>query len=230
MKVKLLHFSGLATALQAAACCTSSEMPENPSPKALASALKSGHLSVLEHEKVSFSIEGISRVAETQLVRHRLASYSIQSGRYCTRDPTAYVVPDGVIRDSAIWEQYDSALKSLDEFLKDNGILAEDRRYLYPQGITTNIVMTCNLREFSHMCALRRCRRAQCEIGEAFDMMARAVTDEIEGIRETYVRLVHMDDAEKQVASELCDIIERLLEPQCKQLGHCPEARSCGRF
>ena len=41
------------------------------------------HMSPLEHISFSFAIEGVSRTLTHQLVRHRLASYSQQSQRYC---------------------------------------------------------------------------------------------------------------------------------------------------
>ena len=44
--------------------------------------MASGQTSTLEHASFTFVIEGISRTAEIHLVRHRIASYSIQSGRY----------------------------------------------------------------------------------------------------------------------------------------------------
>ena len=40
---------------------------------------ESGHLSPFEHISFTFAVEGVSRVATHQLVRHRLASYSQQS-------------------------------------------------------------------------------------------------------------------------------------------------------
>lgn len=55
-----------------------------------------GHESPLEHASFTFGIEGISRITEIQLVRHRLASYSIQSGRYVKRDSPSFVKPENI--------------------------------------------------------------------------------------------------------------------------------------
>ena len=52
-----------------------------------------GHESPTEHVSFSFAVEGISRITEIQLVRHRLASYSIQSGRYVKRDNPEFIIP-----------------------------------------------------------------------------------------------------------------------------------------
>ena len=45
--------------------------------------IERGHLSVIEHPSATFEISGISRACSHQLVRHRLASYSQESQRYC---------------------------------------------------------------------------------------------------------------------------------------------------
>jgi thymidylate synthase (FAD) len=41
--------------------------------------VESGHTSTVEHAVFTFAIEGISRACSHQLVRHRMASYSMQS-------------------------------------------------------------------------------------------------------------------------------------------------------
>lgn len=55
--------------------------------------LNLGHESPLEHASFNFAVEGISRILEVQLVRHRIASYSIQSGRYVKRDKPEFIKP-----------------------------------------------------------------------------------------------------------------------------------------
>lgn len=55
-----------------------------------------GHESPLEHATFTFAVEGISRVTEQQLTRHRIASYSIQSGRYVNRDNAKFYCPEDI--------------------------------------------------------------------------------------------------------------------------------------
>lgn len=49
----------------------------------LQNRIREGHESIIEHASVTFEISGISRAASHQLVRHRIASYSQESQRYC---------------------------------------------------------------------------------------------------------------------------------------------------
>ena len=74
--------------------------------------LSLGHESPLEHVSFSFAVEGVSRILETQLVRHRIASYSVQSGRYVKRDNPDFVVPIGILEgDFKTQAIYDDAIE-----------------------------------------------------------------------------------------------------------------------
>lgn len=189
--------------------CVSETMPElgdDDLLKSMKGAVKSGHESVLEHWSATFAITGISRVTEIQLVRHRIgASYSIQSGRYCARDPTNYVIPfDPKDRVKDAIEGFNIALRNLDEELQFAGIKEEDRRYFYPQGLRTNIVCTFNGRELKHLFSLRCCARAQKEIRELANKM--------------------LEECIKVAPNIFSDA-----GPSCVQRGYCVEGKkSCG--
>lgn len=71
-----------------------------------------GHESPIEHVSFTFGVEGISRIVETQLVRHRIASYSIQSGRYVKRDNPDFVIPEMIANNEEALGQYLDALES----------------------------------------------------------------------------------------------------------------------
>lgn len=189
--------------------CVSETMPElgdDDLLKSMKGAIKSGHESVLEHWTATFAITGVSRVTEIQLVRHRIgASYSIQSGRYCARDPTNYVIPfDPQDRVKDAIEGFNIALRNLDEELQFAGIKEEDRRYFYPQGLRTNIVCTFNGRELKHLFSLRCCARAQKEIRELANKM--------------------LEECIKIAPNIFSDA-----GPSCVQRGYCVEGKkSCG--
>lgn len=106
---------------------------------------RSGHHSVLEHASFTFKISGISRACSHQLVRHRMASYSQRSQRYCDEDGFGYVTPPSIELSS----YHDSIENALDEYvhLKNSmGRPAEDARYVLPNACVTTIYVTMNLR------------------------------------------------------------------------------------
>lgn len=172
--------------------------------KSLETAMDGGHYSVLEHAAFTFRISGVSRVTLAQLTRHRIASYSVQSQRYCGVKPE-WVVPQTVV-DAGYKREYitmcNAAYDMMQEMM-ENGVPAGDARYVIPQGVTCSLIMTMNARELIHFFSLRCCNRAQWEIRQmAKEMLA------------------------------LCKIaapaIFRLAGPGCMR-GKCPEGKkACG--
>lgn len=228
MKVTLVAYTPNPDAVcnMAARTCTSSECPElsleDDKIGALKHALASGHESVAEHAVFTFQVEGVSRVTEIQLVRHRLASYSIQSGRYCDRKASEFIIPESIkkameseLMNGGGWDpngclesdlnELKKDLDAIDDRMKKLGIPAEDRRYLYPQGIPTNIIITVNARELRHMAEERMCVRAQKEI------------------RELVTRMV-------ELAREVAPVLFGDVGAKCEMLGYCPEQKGCGRY
>ena len=130
--------------------------------------LAMGHTSTLEHVTFTFGVEGISRAASHQLVRHRIASYSQQSQRYVTAD-FGYVTPKTVGSAPALrkeFERHMAASSRLYAKLGKAGVPAEDARFVLPNATETKILVTMNARELHHFFSLRTCRRAQWEIRE----------------------------------------------------------------
>jgi thymidylate synthase (FAD) len=127
-----------------------------------------GHESVLEHASFTFGIEGISRAASHQLVRHRVASYSQQSQRYVKHDGVfEYVIPDSIAERPELAEKFEARMRELFagyRALLEEGIPAEDARFLLPNAAATKIIVTMNARELLHFFRLRCCERAQWEI------------------------------------------------------------------
>lgn len=127
-----------------------------------------GHHSVLEHASFTFGIDGISRAASHQLVRHRIASYSQQSQRYVSHaERFSAVVPDSIATQPDLYARFEAQLQALHNCYRDlveAGIPAEDARYILPNATETKIIVTMNARELRHFFTLRCCERAQWEI------------------------------------------------------------------
>lgn len=134
-----------------------------------------GHDSVLEHASFTFGIEGVSRVLLAQITRHRLASFSVQSQRYCGVDPTDVVIPQSIVD-----KRFAGSIKALLRHVNDvyqamvqEGVPEEDARYFTFQAGRTRFLVTMNVRELRHFFALRTCNRAQWEIRYLADEMLR---------------------------------------------------------
>lgn len=188
---------------EAAAICTGSEEPL----QALRGAMACGHESVAEHAVFTFRIEGVSRVLLAQLTRHRLASFSVQSQRYCGVNPDSVVLPKSFELNGYVGS-VDALLMeaaSLYEAMVKDGIPEEDARYIIPQGVTCNLIMTMNVRELLHFFSLRCCNRAQWEIRELADKM-------------------------REICYEVSPILFRRSGAACQRGVKCPEGKkTCGK-
>ena len=171
MKVILLSHTldGANLCGQAAAVCTASGNPA----KSLRAALASGHESVLEHVSFTFRIEGLSRAALAQLTRHRLASFDVESQRYVKLEDVRMVMPDSIARSEFLQEAETCLTGSMELYKRmvAAGVAPEDARYVTPQAVVTNLIVSMNARELRQFFRLRCCNRAQWEIRGVADAM-----------------------------------------------------------
>lgn len=122
-----------------------------------------GHESVLEH--ASFTIKFIcDRGISHELVRHRIASFSQESTRYCNYSKEAFGSEITVIqpfffqpgtRGFEIWKTGCEQAEKAYFALLDQGYTAQEARSVLPNSLKTEVVMTANLREWRHFLRLR---------------------------------------------------------------------------
>lgn len=126
--------------------------------------LVQNHTTPLEYFQMTWVIKNCSRAFQTQLVRHRLAGYSIQSlrvtdvGRFA--DDGNYHIP-GRVKNK---EKFHRVMKMIQESyreLVDGGEKIEDARGVLPLGILSPITMTINYRALLHLVGQRLCCSAQ---------------------------------------------------------------------
>jgi len=141
--------------------------------------IKSGHHSTTEHIYFSFGIEGISRALSHQLVRHRIASFNQQSQRYVRfTENYEYVIPDSIKNNKKFSDKFNNIVSDTHEFYEEminDGIEAEDARYILPNASETKMIVTMNARELMHFFTVRCCNRAQTEIRELATVMLKEV-------------------------------------------------------
>src|SRR5450756_1384429 len=104
MRVELLAHTPDADMLCAYAahlCYSTAPFDADRSAGILRKVCGNGHLSVLEHASFTFLVEGLSRAASHQLVRHLLAAYSQLSLRV-TKGQPGFVSPPAMISDTSM--------------------------------------------------------------------------------------------------------------------------------
>ena len=169
-------------------CYKSEERITSESSKVfIGNILKSGHESVIEHEKVSVRFicdRGVSH----EIVRHRIASYSQESTRYCNYSKDKFGKEITVIKP-LFWEEdsqeykvwYDAMLHSEQAYqqLIQMGAKPQEARSILPNSLKTEIVVTMNLREWRHFFKLRTAVNAHPQMREIACMALDTLRQEI---------------------------------------------------
>jgi thymidylate synthase (FAD) len=137
---------------------------------------KNGHESVLEHASAGFSII-TDRGVTHEIVRHRLASYSQESTRYCNYskeqfgDELAFILPPDL---QGRFEEWEAAMLSAEEtylFLLAHNCAPQIARSVLPNSLKSEICMTANFREWRHFLRLRTSPKAHPQMREIAEMI-----------------------------------------------------------
>jgi thymidylate synthase (FAD) len=184
--------------------CYKSEdkMTEESAPNFVRRIIKSGHHSVLEHFNISIRII-TDRGVTHEIVRHRLASYSQESTRYCNYSQEKFgkeitvilpvwfgdddldklaTEPDLTVTKQDPFDLWYMACRNAEIFyfaLLSNGQSPQQARSVLPNSLKTEIVMTCNIREWRHFFTLRTSAAAHPQMRELATSMLR-------GFKETF--------------------------------------------
>jgi len=133
-----------------------------------------GHLSVIEH--VSITVKFIvDRGISHELVRHRLASYSQESTRYCNYSKDKFnnginlIDIDNHVKNKKSVDEWDNFMEQAEKTYFNLLALGESpqiARSVLPNSLKTEIIMTANLREWRHVFIMRTSKKAHPQIRE----------------------------------------------------------------
>lgn len=163
-------------------CYKSEEKITNDSAeKFVKMVINRGHESVIEHEKATVKIicdRGVSH----EIVRHRIASYSQESTRYCNysknkfNNELTFIVPCWIDTDKEyecgesntdfIWFDHMQQCEEAYNNLIELGWSPQQARSVLPNSLKTEIVCTYNLREWRHFFRLRTSKAAHPQMRE----------------------------------------------------------------
>lgn len=153
----------------------------------LRSLLQRGHESVIEHACLSVLIV-CDRGVSHEIVRHRIASYSQESTRYCNysldkfQNELTFIRPFFWNDDPEkfrVWEEAMAAAERAYLALLDLGATAQEARAVLPNSLKTELVMTMDLREWRHFFRLRAAAAAHPQMREVAVPMLRAFREAV---------------------------------------------------
>lgn len=151
-----------------------SNIADGSAEKLLGNIIKRGHESVIEHFSVTFQIV-CDRGVSHEIVRHRLASYSQESTRYCNYssgkfgNELTFIEPCFWSKDSREYELWRQAMEAAEQSylrLIECGASPQEARSVLPNSLKTELYMTANLREWRHFLRLRTSTRAHPQMRE----------------------------------------------------------------
>ncbi len=167
--------------------CYKSEakMTDESSELFLGNILKRGHESVIEHESITVRMicdRGVSH----EIVRHRIASYSQESTRYCNYTDEKFDNQITVIdlatgfdynlndeKDKALYTVWQEAMIAAEQAyfkMLELGATPQEARSVLPNSLKTEIVMTMNLRSWRHFFRLRLDKAAHPQMREVAEI------------------------------------------------------------
>lgn len=138
------------------------KITEDSYKKLLKNCITRGHESVLEHEKITVRI--YSDVGSYKdLTRHRFASFSVESTRYCSYDKDKYgneiaFMNPVYIEDKETYETWKNAMQEIEKAyikMKELGATTDMCREVLPHSTAAEYTMTANIREWKHILSLR---------------------------------------------------------------------------
>ena len=162
------------------------QIKEGSAERFIRGIINRGHESVIEH--VSISVRFIcDRGVSHEIVRHRIASYSQESTRYCNyvqqkfgEQITCIDITTGFDYDLnnpvdrkkySIWyKAMENAEKSYFQLI-ECGASPQEARSVLPNSLKTEIVVTMNLRGWRHFFQLRTSKAAHPQFREVARML-----------------------------------------------------------
>ena len=159
---------------------------EDSYKKLLSNCINRGHESILEHEKVTAELVA-SIGAYKELTRHRFASFSIESTRYCSYNKDKFGNEIKFIKPVWYTEAYKIAQQNNESLTEEEqkcfhwnkimqeiettylemsklGAKPDELRMILPHSTAAQVTMTANIREWRHILELRCSKMAHPEV------------------------------------------------------------------
>lgn len=129
----------------------------------LKNCINRGHESILEHEKITIRMTCDIGVYK-DLTRHRIASFSIESTRYCNYgkdkfdNQIKFIKPVNIQEGTETYVGWYKTCQAIEEnyiSMSNAGATPDQLRMILPHSTAAEVTMTANIREWKHIFSLR---------------------------------------------------------------------------
>lgn len=143
-----------------------------------------GHESVIEHISLTARFI-VDRGVSHELVRHRIASFTQESTRYCNYangkfgNELTFIDIRPFMTETAVelWEGSISSAEADYIMLINHGCSPQIARSVLPNSLKTEVIMTANLREWRHFFKLRCSKAAHPQMRQVANMLLNEVME-----------------------------------------------------
>lgn len=145
----------------------------------------------------------VDRGVSHEIVRHRIASFSQESTRYCNYSKDGFGGEIAVIQplylepDTDAWVAWEAGCKMAEAgyfALLNIGLSPQEARAVLPNSLKTEVVMTANIREWRHFLRLRCSEAAHPQMREVANMLLDMFYGEMPVLFEDVYAEVHGND------------------------------------
>jgi len=179
----------------------------------LRNCINRGHESILEHEKITIRMVCDIGVYK-DLTRHRHASFSIESTRYCNYgkdkfdNEIKFIEPVNIEKDTEIYNEWKKSCEQIEEhYIKmvNLGATPDQMRMILPHSTAAAVTMTANIREWKHILSLRCTRHAHPAVEQ---VMIPVLLHLKQNMPEIFENMEYDEEFEKNKYAELMEIDE----------------------
>lgn len=155
--------------------------------KFLSGCINRGHESVIEHEKISIRM-CCDVGCYKDLTRHRLASFSIESTRYCSYNKgkfggeLKFIEPCNIEKDTEEYKVWYNCMQDIEEaYMKMSKLncYPDQLRMLLPHSTAGELYMTADMREWRHILSLRAAKYAHPSVQQMMIPLLRHLQNEM---------------------------------------------------
>lgn len=144
------------------------KITEDSAPRFIGMILEKQHESVIEHVSATVKFV-VDRGVSHEIVRHRIASYTQESTRYCNykRKGVVFIEPPFASEEHrSLWLKAMGVAEAIYLQMIDAGVKPQIARSVLPNSLKTELIMTANLRSWRNFFKLRTAPGAHPQMQE----------------------------------------------------------------
>ena len=137
------------------------------------------HTAMLEHFNITAKLTTDTGVLK-ELTRHRMASYAVESTRYCQYNKDkfgneiTFIKPCHIQEGTNEYQLWYNCMVDIEKYyniMAELGCKPDQLRMLLPHSTKTDIIITANIREWRHILKLRTAKAAHPTIQEIMNLV-----------------------------------------------------------